>query len=175
MIGMIGIAGGVGSADAAVPTATAPICAAVTAASISKVVGYAVPAASSLKDTSIIDKKDGISATAVDCTYGKETSTASIAKAVTLTYEQLSKRLSSSEIKQDLLNAQKQAVGGATLKTASYSGLGVPAFTISTADGGIELNFLLAINGTKIVGAEISQKTSTATLAALTKLALKVD
>jgi hypothetical protein len=143
------------------------ICGKVSAASVSSIIGYKVPAGvpytRSIKPTKAnyeISGKETI------CTYGAETSMATILKAVTLSFETLSKPLTPSEMQQSI----------AKFKFSTYSGLGVPAFYFSLTESGITGQGITGVlGGTNYFGASVeSKKVSKSSLAALAKLAEKL-
>jgi hypothetical protein len=152
---------------------TSSICSKVSAASVSAIIGYKVPAPTS--DTFAIKPTKTnyeISGTNTTCTYGPETSMASIVKAVTLTYEVISKPLTTAEMQASI----KKASASAHFKFAPYSGLGVAAFYFSLTESGITGQGITGVaDGTHYFGADVeTAKVSKATLAALAKLAAKL-
>jgi hypothetical protein len=149
---------------------TSSICRKVSAASVSAIIGYKVPAPTSdtlaLKPTKA---NYGISGTNTICTYGAETNMTTILKAVTLSYEVISKPLTSAEMQQSL----KKASAGAKFKFSAYSGLGVPGYYFSLTEAGITGQGITGIaDGTHFFSADVESKNvSKATIAALAKLA----
>jgi hypothetical protein len=149
------------------------ICKKVSAASVSSIIGYKVPAGTpytrSIKPTK---ENYGISGTETTCTYGAETSMATILKAVTLSFETISKPLTPSEMQQSIAKASTLA----KFKFSAYSGLGVPAFYFSLTESGITGQGITGVlGGTSYFGASVeSKKVSKSSLAALAKLAEKL-
>jgi hypothetical protein len=152
---------------------TSSICNKVSAASVSSIIGYKVPAGVAFTQ-SIKPTKENyeISGTETICTYGAETSMATIVKAVSLSFETISKPLTPSEMQQSLAKASKLA----KFKFSTYSGLGVPAFYFSLSESGITGQGITAVLGsTTYVGASVESKSvSKSTIAALAKLAEKL-
>ena len=149
------------------------ICGKVSAASVSSIIGYKVPAGvpytRSIKPTK---ENYEISGKETICTYGAETSMATILKAVTLSFETLSKPLTPSEMQQSIAKASTLA----KFKFSTYSGLGVPAFYFSLTESGITGQGITGVlGGTNYFGASVeSKKVSKSSLAALAKLAEKL-
>ena len=149
------------------------ICDKVSAASVSSIIGYKVPAGTAYT-RSIKPTKENyeISGTETICTYGAETNMATILKAVSLSFETISKPLTSSEMQQSL--AKSSAL--AKFKFSPYSGLGVPAFYFSLTESGITGQGITGVlGGTTYFGASVESKTvSKSAIAALAKLAEKL-
>jgi hypothetical protein len=152
---------------------TSSICSMVSAASVSAIIGYKVPNPTSdtfaIKPTKVNYETSGTNTT---CTYGPETSMATIVKAVTLTYEVISKPLTTAEMQASIKKASKAA----HFKFSAYSGLGVPAFYFSLTESGITGQGITGVaDGTHYFGADVeTAKVSKSTLAALAKLAGKL-
>jgi hypothetical protein len=156
------------------PTAlTSSICDKVSAASVSSIVGYKVPAGMAttfnIKPTAANYE---ISGTNTVCTYGTASSMSALLKDVSLTYEVTSKSITSAEIQQSI----KEATKGAHFKFSAYSGLGVPGFYFSLSEAGITGQGITGVqNGTHFFGASVESKNiSKSSLAALAKLAEKL-
>lgn len=149
------------------------ICGKVSAASVSSIIGYKVPAATSYT-RSIKPTKENfeISGTETICTYGAETSMATILKAVSLSYETISKSITPAEMQQSLAKASTLA----KFKFSAYSGLGVPGFYFSLTESGITGQGITGVvGGTTYFGASVESKNvSKSSLAALAKLAEKL-
>lgn len=152
--------------------AGASICDNISAASVSALVGYTVPAPTfgtyKLKPTKTNDE---ISAVVTSCTFGSETSIAALTKDVTLDLEVTSKPITTSEVQAAL---KSKATAALKLKFSVYSGLGVPALYFTESGSGITVRGISAIVGTKSFGAAVYKTIATAKLAALTKLAEKL-
>jgi hypothetical protein len=149
------------------------ICSKVSAATVSSIIGYKVPAGTSFTRSLKPTKENyEISGTDTTCTYGVETSMATILKSVTLSFETISKPITPAEMQQSLAKASKLA----KFKFSAYSGLGVPAFYFSLTESGITGQGITGVLGsTTYFGASVESKSvSKATLAALAKLAEKL-
>ena len=149
------------------------ICSKVSAATVSSIIGYKVPAGTSYTRSLKPTKANyEISGTDTICTYGAETSMATIVKAVTLSFETISKPITPAEMQQSLAKTSKLA----HFKFSSYSGLGVPAFYFSLTESGITGQGITGVlGGTSYFGASVESKNvSKSTLAALAKLAEKL-
>ena len=127
------------------PTSVAPavtlaprassICSNVSAAAISSIVGYKVPAGTaSVFKVKATKANFGISGVDTVCTYGEETSMAALLKDVSLTYEVLSKPITLAEIEQE---TKADSKGSVKYTFVPYTGLGVPAFYFSLTEAGI--------------------------------------
>jgi hypothetical protein len=115
------------------PPTGAAACNLVSQADVSYVVGWTVPAPQVGSSTQIFDKKDNISVTFTDCTYGSLTSVDP--KEVLLTYGALSAQVPASVERTDLQGTQAES--GAYFKVTRYNGLGHPAWLLeSTYTGG---------------------------------------
>jgi hypothetical protein len=149
---------------------TSSICSKVSAAAISSIIGYKVPAGvGSTFNVKPTKENFGVSGIDTSCTYGAETSMATLLKSVTLTYETISKPLTAAEMQESL--AKTSAL--AHFKFSSYSGLGVQAFYFSLSEDGITGQGITGVkNPTTYFGASVESKTvSKGTIAALAKLA----
>jgi hypothetical protein len=149
------------------------ICSKVSAATVSSIIGYKVPAGTA---TTIAVKPTkanfGISGTNTICTFGTSASMAAILKDVSLSYEVISKPLTSAEIQESLAKESKSI----KIKFTPYTGLGVPGFYFSLTEAGLTGQGISGIvGGTHYFGASVESKTvSKSTLAALAKLAEKL-
>ena len=146
------------------------ICAKVSAATISSIIGYKVPAG--VESTFAVKPTAAnfhVSGTNTVCTYGAETSMATILKAVSLTYEVISKPLTAAELQKSIEAVTKDA----KFKFVPYSGLGVPGYYFSITEDNITGQGMTGIqNSTHFFGASVESKTvSKSTLSALAKLA----
>ncbi|HTT59754.1 MAG TPA: hypothetical protein VMF33_06865 [Acidimicrobiales bacterium] len=146
------------------------VCGKVSAASVSAIVGYKVPAPTTytiaLKPTK---ENYEVSGSDVICTYGAETSMATILKAVSLSVEIISKPLTEAQMQASIAKATKDA----KFTFSAYSGLGVPAFYFKLAEAGITGQGLTVIaNGTHYYGASVeTAKITKSQLGSLAKLA----
>jgi hypothetical protein len=169
---------------AAPPHGTAPggtpaprassICSNVSAAAISSIVGYKVPAGTATVFKVKPTKANyGISGTNTVCTYGGATSMAALLKDVSLTYEVISKPITTAEIQKQMQAAEKGAI---KYTFVPYTGLGVPGFYFSLTEAGITGQGISGVqDGTHFFGASVESKSiSKSSLAALAKLAEKL-
>jgi hypothetical protein len=162
--------GASGTTHHAAANAKSSLCAKVSAASVSAIIGYTVPAATSdsfaIKPTKA---NYGISGTNTICTYGKETSMATIVKAVTLEYEVTNKPLTTAEMEASI----KKASSIAKFKFSTYSGLGVPGYYFSLTEAGITGQGITGVqDGTHFFSADVENKNvSKTTIAKLAELA----
>jgi hypothetical protein len=151
-------------------SAAAVFCHKVSAASVSAIVGFSVPAATvSVNNLKPTKENDEISAMVTSCTYGAGTSVAGLAKTVGLVYEVTSKPVTEADLKKGISQAQ-------TLKMSfvPYSGLGLSAFYYTFTVGGIFTQGMTGLSGKKEYGAFVYTKAvSTSKLAALVRLAEK--
>jgi hypothetical protein len=152
--------------------AKSSICDKVSAASVSSIIGYKVPPGTA--STYIVKPTKAnyeISGTNTTCTYGAGTSMAALLKDVTLSYEVISKPLTTSEIQQSIAKVSK----GTKFKFTAYSGLGVPGFYFILTEAGITGQGITGVSGTHYFGASVETKNvSKSTLGALAKLAEKL-
>jgi hypothetical protein len=143
-------------------------CSKVSAVSVSAIMGYRLPAGSPFTDHLKATKKnDGISAVVSSCTFGAETSLASLAKDVILSFEVTSRPITGAELKKAFSQAETLK-----FKFTPYSGLGMTAFYYTFREGGITVQGMAGMDGTKIYSAGIYIKTpARSKLAALVRLA----
>jgi hypothetical protein len=149
------------------------VCDKVSAAAVSAIIGYKVPAGTGTTFAVKPTKANyGISGTNTVCTYGSASNMAALLKDVSLSYEVISKPLTSAEIQESLAKASKSV----KIKFTPYSGLGVPGFYFSLTEAGITGQGISGIEGgIHYFGASVESKTvSKSTLAALAKLAEKL-
>lgn len=174
LVGIVGVSGLVVApavAQAAARPLSSSICSKVSAASVSSIIGYKVPAGSAytinIKPTAANFETSAVETT---CTYGAQTSTAALLKDVTLSMEVLSKPLTTSEIQQSIAKASSASY---KIKFTSYSGLGVPAFYFSLTAAGITGQGITVVpSGTRYFGGSVETKNlSMSKLASLAKLA----
>jgi hypothetical protein len=158
-------------ADAGTPTPrSSSICDKVSAATISSIIGYKVPAGTAttfnIKPTAA---NYHISGTNTVCTYGTASSMSALLKDVSLTYEVTSKPVTAAEMEQSIKKTEKLA----KFTFTSYSGLGVPGYYFSLTEDGITGQGITGVqNGTHFFGSSVESKTvSKSALAALAKLA----
>jgi hypothetical protein len=137
---------------------------------VSSLIGYKVPAGTPYTIKVKPTKENfEISGTDTSCTYGAETSMATILKAVTLSYETVSKPLTTAEMQESIAKASALA----HFKFTPYNGLGVQAFYFSLTEDGITGQGITGVkDGTTFFGASVESKSvSQSTIAALAKLA----
>lgn len=152
---------------------TLSICDKVSAASVSAIIGYKVPAGTGTTFNIKPTKANYlISGTNTICTYGSGTSMAALVKDVSLSIEVISKPLTTAEMQQSIEKASKTA----KIKFSTYSGLGVPGFYFSVTEDGITGQGITGIvSGTHFFSADVESKNvSKTTIAALAKLAEKL-
>jgi hypothetical protein len=149
------------------------VCSKISAASVSALVGYKVPAGIestfNLKPTAANFHISGVNTV---CTYGGSTTMAALLKDVSLSFETVSKPLTSAELQQSLAKAEV----GAKFKFVPYSGQGITGFYFSLTEAGITgQGISVEENSTHFSGASVESKTiSKSTLVALAKLAEKI-
>jgi hypothetical protein len=146
------------------------VCAKVSAASVSAIVGYKVPAATEYTIPVKPSKADyEVTGSDVICTYGAETSMATIVKAVSLSLENINKPLTSAEMQASIAKATKDA----KFTFSPYPGLGGPAFYFKLVEVGITGQGLsLSTSSTHFAGVSVeSSKITKSQLASLVKLA----
>lgn len=153
------------------PTALASTaCARVSAARVSAIVGYRVPAGKlsvvRLKATKSNFETSGVETT---CIYGSQSNLSALLKAVTLTYDVLTKPITTTEFQRTL----SRVTSSAKFKFTSYRGLGVPGFYFSLSVAGITGRGVIGEQkGTRYFGASVEQKgLSKSKIAALAQLA----
>jgi hypothetical protein len=148
------------------------ICSKVSPGSVSAIVGYSVPAATTSVRTLPATAQDGgISAVVTTCTFGPDASLAELLKDVTLTLEVTTKPLTTAEVKKDL-----QSKSNASLKITvkAYSGLGVPGLYYAETGAGITGQGISGAVGNRLFGASVEQPLAMSKLASLAKLAGKL-
>jgi hypothetical protein len=156
---------------AATAHSAASICSRVSAASVSAIVGYSVPAPTfSTLDEKASKLNDEIATSSSICTYGAEKTLAELAKTVILDIGVTSKSLSASELQANLTKVEKSS--GDKFSISSYSGLGVPGYYVTVTVSGIKEQTVAGVSGTHDFGASVdSSKVSEAELGKLAKLA----
>jgi hypothetical protein len=172
----VGLSAGAASAQTAHVTAAAPsVCSHVSPASISAIVGFSVPAGKE-STVHLPATKSNYEISSVDttCTYGAETSIASIKKTVLLETAVESKPLTAAEIAASFKKAEKEA-HAIKFKIVSYSGLGVTGFYATESISGIYAQIVAGESGTHSFSAAVYTTTlSESKVAALAKLAEKL-
>jgi hypothetical protein len=176
--GVIALIGLGGSAVMMAPTAAgatttrhaSSICSKVPASKIAAIVGYSVPAGQADTITLPASKTNyEIAMTTTSCTYGSETSLATLPKVVILDVETTSKAFTSAKFEQSLAKLKSD---GVKMTISPYSGLGGTAYYFTESESGINAEGLSVFNGTHGYGASVeSNKLSKSQLASLTKLA----
>jgi hypothetical protein len=172
----VGLSAGAASAQTAHVAAAAPsVCSHVSPASISAIVGFSVPAGKE-STVHLPATKSNYEISSVDttCTYGAETSIASIKKTVLLETAVESKPLTAAEIAASFKKAEKEA-HAIKFKIVSYSGLGVTGFYATESISGIYAQIVAGESGTHSFSAAVYTTTlSESKVAALAKLAEKL-
>ena len=150
-------------------SASSSICSKVSAAAVSAIVGYRVPAATTttvhLKPTA---QNFGVSGVTTLCVFGAQTSLAADKKAVTLTFEITSRALTAQDVKTQLATLKS---AGLKITVAPYSGLGVPAFLFTETAAGIKAAGIVGLAGKTYFGATVLHPLPISKLASLAKLA----
>ena len=169
--GAVLLATGLGAALSAGPASARPassVCDKVSAASVSAIVGYTVPAGRvdtlRLKPTK---QNDGISGEITICTYGEQT-LSGLKKSVTLSTELLSRPLRSGELQKLLAQA---STGPTKITFTPYAGLGVSALSFTLAIGPFKTQAIGAFTGNREFGASVFSGLPLSKLGALAKLA----
>jgi hypothetical protein len=165
---------GMAAATEAATSASASICNNVSAASVSAIVGYKLPAATQ-SVTKLPASKTNYETASVDtgCTYGADKSLADLAKTVTLDVSVASKPFTEAEIVASVKKAEELSHGD--FKMVSYSGLGVPAYYLTVTEAGLHVEVLSGItSSTHSFGAAVDSTLPVAKLAELAKLAEKL-
>jgi len=137
---------------------------------VSYVVGWTVPAPQVVSSTQIFDKKENISGTVTECSYGSLTGLG-ITKVVLLTYEALSAQVPASVEKSDLQAAQKES--GGSVKLTRYNGLGHPAWLLRSTSAGGPSELIVIKDRQYLAAASVFSSLSKVRLAALADLAEK--
>jgi flagellar capping protein FliD len=174
-------------------------CANVSAAAVSGIVGYKVPAPTSDTGSYPVDPALKISATATDCSYETMPTAAdpSGAKVVSLSYEVFNKKvtekiLKEAEAAEQAKESKEEKAINFKAKYSSYSGLGVTAiyFTITSQlnlglpkgvpvpkgmNTSFDLEGIATLNGENSFGAAVNNLTlPKSELADLVRLAMKI-
>ena len=146
---------------------------AVSAASVSSIVGYTVPAGK----YSVVHLKatpTNFETASVDtgCIYGAEATEADVLKLVSLEADVSSKPITPAEIKESI----QKSSNGAKISFSSYGGLSYPAYYLTFAISTIHFQEIVLIqNSTHYFGAAVESATlSKAKLGQLAELALKL-
>lgn len=164
----VGVFAGAAAARTANTSAATSACAKVSPSSVSAIVGHSVPAATGQIIKEKASKKNfHISYQILLCTFGAEKSLADLKKSVSISYETLSRSLTSTELKK-LVALQHKTPG---LKIEAYPSLGGSAYYMSASDGGFQIESLITGSGTKLYGATVDSALSKSKLASLLKLA----
>jgi hypothetical protein len=158
----------------AAPSASS-ICSHVSAASVSAIIGYKVPAPTASTTHLPATKKNfEISSVDTSCVYGAETSVAALKKVVILEYGVSDKAFTAAELQQSIKTSETENPS-VKLKVVPYSGLGVPAYYLTISEAGIFGQAIEGVVGTTTFGASVESKTvSESTVAALAKLSRKL-
>ena len=145
------------------------ICSKVSAASVSAIAGFAVPAATTTtRNLAATAANYGISAVVTTCTFGAQATVAELTKDVSLVFEVTSKPITTREIRQSLA---KSASASLKITVTPYSGLGVSAVDVTTTGAGVRGEGITAVVGTKVYSATVFTSLSLSKLASLVKLA----
>jgi hypothetical protein len=145
----------------------------VSAASVSSIVGYTVPAGK-YSVTHLKATPTNFETSSVDtgCIFGAEATAADILKLVSLEADVSSKPITPAEIKESI----QKASNGAKISFSSYGGLSYPAYYLTFAISTFHLQEIVLIqNSTHYFGAAVESSTiSKAKLGQLAELAQKI-
>jgi hypothetical protein len=165
------------ASSAAHAAASNSICAKVSPAAVSAIVGYKVPAPvqNTLTEKATPNNFE-ISSVETSCTYGTLTSLAGLKKTVLLDLSVASKAITESEV---LASVKKAEAISKTLKfkLTPYSGLGVPGYFLTSQEPGvgIDTEVMSGLSGKDGFGAAVySGSFPESKLAELAKLAEKL-
>jgi hypothetical protein len=122
-----------------------------------------------VSSTRVFDKRDNISGTITECTYGSPIS--GVTKVVVLTYEALSAPVPAAVEKSDLQAVQKE--GGGSFKVTRYKGLGHPAWLFRSTSTGGPAELIVIKDRQYLAGASVFSSLPKVKLAALADLAEK--
>jgi hypothetical protein len=149
------------------------ICSKVSVASVVAIVGHSVPAPTAKTFNQPATKKNyGISGVLTLCTFGAETSSAALTKAVVLELDVTSKPITMSEVELELANT---STASSKITITPYSALGVSAFYFTDASAGVTGQGMEVVAGTRSFAVTVFTKNlSKSKLAALAKLAEKL-
>jgi len=155
--------------------ATPSPCSRVSAAAVSAIVGYKVPAPiANTTHLPAVAKDHFISSVETSCTYGPQKTLPEIEKAVTLQVATTSKALSIAGVKKNLA-AEEKTSHAAKWTINDYHGLGVPAVYVTLKLAGLTGQVITAVSGTHTYGAVVeSSHISLTQLASLARLAAKL-
>lgn len=167
------VCAGPAAAKTTAPSKATELCGKVSASSVSSIIGYKVPAAVGLTISKKATKEnDDIAFSALDCTFGAETSIAAIKKSVGVSIETLSRSLTSAELKQLLKNDNRTV--GLKLKIVADPSLGNEAYLMTFSEAGLTVESLVTASGTKVFGATVESGSLASKLPSLVKLAEKL-
>ena len=172
----VGLSAGAARARSAhVATAAPSVCSRVSAASVSAIVGFSVPAGvESTGHLPATKSNYEISSVDTTCAYGTETSIAALKKTVLLETSVASKALTAAEIEASFKKAEKEA-HAIDFKIKTYSGLGITGFYATESISGIYAQIVAVESGTHGFSAAVYTKSvSVSKVAALAKLAEKL-
>jgi hypothetical protein len=173
VIACAGLYAGPAAASTAKPSQATKLCAKVSAASVSSIIGYQVPAAVGTTLNEPASKKnDEIAFSVVNCVFGSDTSIASIKKSVNVSFETLSRSLTPAELKK--LVQKENSLTGVDLKIVPYPGLGSEAYLTTFSEAGLSVESLAVGSGKEVFGATVDTSTPTSKLVSLEKLAEKL-
>ncbi|HTW98375.1 MAG TPA: hypothetical protein VMD59_06335 [Acidimicrobiales bacterium] len=152
------------------PSFSAASC--VSKATVSRVVGWSVPAPTAeTLNLPATAKNDHIASKQSDCVYGDEESLAGLAKLVILEVGTTSKPLTSLDLPK-LIDSAEKAAPGSHYTFKPYSGLGTAAWYFDIQIGQFQVRGIAAARGTTLFGSSCESPTlAISKLAALAKLA----
>lgn len=172
-----GLAAAPAAASAVLPAApgrtglgAAALCERVSARSVSRAVGHAVPSPAATRATSSFDQAKRITGTLTSCTYGQDKTNAQIRDAVEIDYATLSKPVTLSLLKQEMRHS---LTASAKVKMADYHGLRVPAVYIVAKEDGGTVEVMAGVKGNKLIIVGLGTAAPEAEVAAVARLAVK--
>jgi hypothetical protein len=168
------LVGGAAAEAAPSSAASSSICSRVSAASVSAIVGYTVPAGTfSTLDLKPTKQNGEIGSDNSICTYGVDKTLADVEKAVILNIAVTTKPVTQAEIEASVTKTEQAAKVKFTI--SSYSGLNVPGYYLTENISGIRAQVIAGVSGThNFVASVDSSKVSESELGKLAALAEKL-
>lgn len=166
-----------------VAASSASLCAGVSAAAVSSVVGYTLPAAVVTSSSGKWGTSTTIHSSTTTCTYGAPNPMATTGQGVALAYDKLSspppKGEAVADLKASLARAEKEMPPGGKVTWKLSTQYGIPSLYFKTSfteqSVTITLEFEFGWKGTKVAGAYALSDIARSKLAALEKLAIDND
>jgi len=168
-----GVCAGPAGASTAHSSKATQLCGNVSASSVSSIIGYKVPAGVGTTVSHKATKQnDDVAFSVLNCTFGSDTSIASIKKSVSVSIETLSRSLSSTELEQ--LVKKEQDIPGLHFKIVRYPSLGSEAYLTTFSEQGLNVESIAMESGTKVFGGTVDTSTPISKVVSLVKLAQKL-